>query len=158
MRKLERKVRKRAALRLQPSVITNNRVRRYFPLCGSRTIGTLAVIYLRLFSRRGNNHGAWLQGLMFTQLTDEALDGLVPRKPLSDTRSCQMATALRPRLRPSSMASRNGSHSLTDEVGLETLDSTPNPVVASLAVLGDPLRLPILPRSQAMTSRRATTN
>jgi hypothetical protein len=41
MRELERKVRKRAALRLQPSVITNSRVRRYFPLWGSRVMGPL---------------------------------------------------------------------------------------------------------------------
>ena len=27
------------ALRLQPSTITNIRVRRYFPVCGSRTMG-----------------------------------------------------------------------------------------------------------------------
>ena len=38
MRELERKVRKRAALRLQPSIITNSRVRRYFLVCGSRTM------------------------------------------------------------------------------------------------------------------------
>ena len=38
-RELERKTSKRTDLRLKPSVITNSRVRRYLPLCGSRTIG-----------------------------------------------------------------------------------------------------------------------
>jgi hypothetical protein len=39
MRELERKVSRRTDLRLQPSVITNSRVRRYLRLSGSRTIG-----------------------------------------------------------------------------------------------------------------------
>jgi hypothetical protein len=39
MRELERMESKRTALRLHPSVNTNNRVRRYLPVCGSRTIG-----------------------------------------------------------------------------------------------------------------------
>jgi hypothetical protein len=38
-RALERKVSRRTALRLQPSVITNNRVRRYLRVSGSSTIG-----------------------------------------------------------------------------------------------------------------------
>jgi len=41
MRALERKVRRRTDLRLQPKVITNNRVRRYLPVSGSRTMGPL---------------------------------------------------------------------------------------------------------------------
>ena len=39
MRELERNVSRRTDLRLQPSVITNSRVRRYLRLSGSRTIG-----------------------------------------------------------------------------------------------------------------------
>jgi hypothetical protein len=39
MRALERKTSSRTDFRLQPSVMTNNRVRRYLPLNGSRTIG-----------------------------------------------------------------------------------------------------------------------
>ena len=39
MRELERKVSRRTDLRLQPSVITNSRVRRYLRLSGWRTIG-----------------------------------------------------------------------------------------------------------------------
>jgi hypothetical protein len=39
MRELERKVSRRTDLRLQPSVITNSRVRRYLRLSGSRTMG-----------------------------------------------------------------------------------------------------------------------
>ena len=39
MRALERKVSRRTDLRLQPRVITNNRVRRYLRVSGSRTIG-----------------------------------------------------------------------------------------------------------------------
>src|SRR5260370_3905928 len=49
--------------------------------------------------------------------------------------------ALRPRLRPSSMASRNGSQKLVDRAGfgsfgLESLNSTPNPVVTSFSLAG----------------------
>ena len=39
MRVLERHTSKRTDLRLLPRVNTNSRVRRYLPLCGSRTIG-----------------------------------------------------------------------------------------------------------------------
>jgi hypothetical protein len=41
MRALERKVSRRTAFLLQPSVKTNNRVRRYLRVSGSRTIGPL---------------------------------------------------------------------------------------------------------------------
>src|SRR5882762_3398450 len=49
--------------------------------------------------------------------------------------------ALRSRLRPSSMASRNGSQKLVDGAGLglfcsESLNSTPNPVVTSSPLAG----------------------
>src|SRR5260370_14794421 len=49
--------------------------------------------------------------------------------------------ALRPRVRPSSMASRNGSQKLVDRAGfgtcgLESLNSTPNPVVTSFSLAG----------------------
>src|SRR5450755_3048758 len=49
-----------------------------------------------------------------------------------------MAVASRPRLRPNSMASRNGSQALADRIRLgfstsRPVDSTPNPVVTSLA-------------------------
>src|ERR1700726_3336289 len=49
--------------------------------------------------------------------------------------------ALRPWLRPSSIASRNGSLKLVDGTGWggcrsEALNSTPNPVVTSLALAG----------------------
>src|ERR1700676_1888183 len=49
--------------------------------------------------------------------------------------------ALRPWLRPSSIASRNGSHKLVDGTGWgdscsESLNSTPNPVVTSSALAG----------------------
>src|ERR1700675_2546821 len=49
--------------------------------------------------------------------------------------------ALRPWLRPSSIASRNGSHKLVDGTGWggccsEALNSTPNPVVTSSALAG----------------------
>ena len=36
---LERNTSSRTAFRLWPSVITNSRVRRYLPVCGSRTMG-----------------------------------------------------------------------------------------------------------------------
>jgi len=39
MRALERNVSRRTDLRLEPSVITNKRVRRYLRLSGSRTMG-----------------------------------------------------------------------------------------------------------------------
>src|SRR6202521_4438700 len=49
--------------------------------------------------------------------------------------------ALRPWLRPSSIASRNGSHKLMDETGWgdscsESLNSTPNPVVTAFSLAG----------------------
>src|SRR5271170_485979 len=49
-----------------------------------------------------------------------------------------MAVASRPRLRPNSMASRNGSQALADRFRLafftsRPVDSTPNPVVTALA-------------------------
>src|SRR5260370_14151546 len=49
--------------------------------------------------------------------------------------------ALRPWLRPSSIASRNGSHKLVDGTGWggccsEAFNSTPNPVVTSSALAG----------------------
>src|SRR5580658_3382908 len=52
-----------------------------------------------------------------------------------------MAVASRPRLRPNSMASRNGSQALADKtrLGFSTsrpVDSTPNPVVTSSALAG----------------------
>src|SRR5580704_324820 len=55
--------------------------------------------------------------------------------------SCQIAMALRPWLRPSSIASRNGSHKLVDGTGWgdpcsESLNSTPNPVVTASALAG----------------------
>src|SRR5260370_8193195 len=48
---------------------------------------------------------------------------------------------LRPWLRPSSIASRNGSHKLVDGTGLrglrcEALNSTPNPVVTAFSLAG----------------------
>src|ERR1019366_9583174 len=54
------------------------------------------------------------------------------------TRSCQIAVASRPWLRPNSMASRNGSQALEDAIGWgfsvsERFDSTPNPVITALA-------------------------
>ena len=39
IRELERKVSRQTDLRLEPSVITNSRVRRYLRLSGSRTMG-----------------------------------------------------------------------------------------------------------------------
>src|SRR6266403_984708 len=69
MRELERKVRKRAALRLQPSTITNSRVRRYFLVC--------------VFSWSRHNHRAWLQWLVSAQLAHVALDRLIaPVEPI----------------------------------------------------------------------------
>src|ERR1700686_1064602 len=52
-----------------------------------------------------------------------------------------MAVASRPRLRPNSTASRNGSQALADRIrlGFSTsgpVDSTPNPVVTALALAG----------------------
>src|SRR3989442_10332447 len=52
-----------------------------------------------------------------------------------------MAAALRSRLRLSSIASRNGSQKLVDRArfgsfGLESLNSTPNPVVTSFSLAG----------------------
>src|ERR1700739_1465050 len=49
--------------------------------------------------------------------------------------------ALRPWLRPSSIASRNGSHKLVDGTGWgdscsESLNSTPNPVVTAFSLAG----------------------
>src|SRR5450755_266052 len=49
--------------------------------------------------------------------------------------------ALRSRLRPSSIASRKGSHKLVDRVcfgsfGSEALNSTPNPVVTAFSLAG----------------------
>src|SRR5260370_32780222 len=48
---------------------------------------------------------------------------------------------LRPGLRPSSIAARNGSHKLVDGTGLrglrcEALNSTPNPVVTAFSLAG----------------------
>ena len=65
-------------------------------------------------------------GLCAVVMTTRASAGRVPRrcatnrrtlayravKPWSSTRSCQMATAFRPRSSPSTMTSRNGSHAL----------------------------------------------
>src|SRR6202021_1183609 len=55
--------------------------------------------------------------------------------------SCQIAMALRPWLRPSSVPSRNGSHKLMDGTGWgdscsESLNSTPNPVVTAFSLAG----------------------
>jgi len=55
--------------------------------------------------------------------------------------------ALRPWLRPSSTASRNGSHKLVDGTGWggccsEALNSTPNPVVTSSALAGFAVAFP----------------
>src|SRR6202021_2644192 len=55
--------------------------------------------------------------------------------------SCQIAMALRPWLRPSSIASRNGSHQLMDGTDWgdscsESLNSTPNPVVTAFSLAG----------------------
>src|SRR5438128_12675754 len=52
-----------------------------------------------------------------------------------------MAAALRSRLRLSSIASRNGSQKLVDRArfasfGVESLNSTPNPVVTSFSLAG----------------------
>ena len=123
-----------------PSTITNSRVRRYFLVCGSRTIGARAVVHLGLFSWSRQNHRAWLQWLVSTQLAHVALDRLIAtvEPALSMTKSCQIAVASRPRPRPNSMASRNGSQTLADGIRLgfstsRPVDSTPNPVVTSLA-------------------------
>ena len=78
-----------------------------------------AVIDLGSSPGAVTNHRARLQGLVSAQLAHEALDGLIAAaNPFSDTRSCQIAMALRPRLRPSSIASRNGSQKLVDGMGL----------------------------------------
>jgi len=59
-------------------------------------------------------------------------------EPCSETRSCQIAMALRPRLIPSSMASWKGLQALADGWRLgfsdsRPLNSTPKPVVTSMA-------------------------
>src|SRR6202049_5096676 len=82
--------------------------------------------------------GGWFPRSLRTQ----RLSGCyAPFNPLSDTRSCQIPMELRPWLRPSSIASRNGSHKLVDGTGLrglrsEALNSTPNPVVTAFSLAG----------------------
>jgi steroid 5-alpha reductase family enzyme len=64
MRELERNVRKRAALRPQPSTITNSHCAR-------------AIVHLGFFSWSRQYHRAWLQWLLSTQLAHVALDRLI---------------------------------------------------------------------------------
>src|SRR5215471_162343 len=54
--------------------MTNSRVRRYLPLCGSRTMGAGAAIDLRFFSRGGEDYGSCFERLVSTQLANKALD------------------------------------------------------------------------------------
>ena len=66
--------------------------------------------------------------------------------------------ALRSRLRPSSIASRNGSQKLLDRAGfesfgLESLNSTPNPVVTSSALAGFQVTLIGRGTAEASSSR-----
>jgi hypothetical protein len=70
-----------------------------------------AVINLRLLAGRGKDNDAGFGGLRSTPPAHEALHALLA-KPYSETRSCQIAMALRPRLGPKSMASRYGSQAL----------------------------------------------
>src|SRR6266496_2090060 len=77
MRELERKVSRRTDLRLQPSVITNSRVRRYFRLSGSRDHRTSAIIDLRLLAGGGDDDDARFGGLEAAPLAHEALHALV---------------------------------------------------------------------------------
>src|SRR5438128_3466566 len=69
-----------------------------------------------------------------------------------------MAAALRSRLRLSSIASRNGSQKLVDRArfgsfGLESLNSTPNPVVTSFSLAGfavSAFAFPLVERSSVL--------
>src|SRR6266404_2486161 len=71
-----------------------------------------------------------------------------------------MAVALRSRLRLSSIASRNGSQKLVDRArfgsfGLESLNSTPNPVVTSFSLAGfavSAFALPFVERFSVLVS------
>jgi hypothetical protein len=47
------------------------------PTCLVGILICRAILILRTVARCSDNHGAWLKGLIFTQLTDEAFDGLV---------------------------------------------------------------------------------
>src|ERR1035437_1115468 len=62
MRELQRKVSRRTDLRLQPSVITNSRVRRYLRLSGSRTDGNAVTDSLRA-AEALHAVGRWLEDL-----------------------------------------------------------------------------------------------
>jgi hypothetical protein len=60
----------------------------------------------------------------------------LPLNPQVSTKSCQIAMALRPRDRPSSMASRKGALAQTDRLwlgcGPGALNSAPKSVITSL--------------------------
>src|SRR5271157_5360410 len=82
IRELERKVSRRIDLRLQPSVITNSRVRRYLRLSGSRTMGPAPygagpVIDLRLLAGCGDDHHAGFGHLGSAPFAHEPLHALV---------------------------------------------------------------------------------
>src|SRR5206468_5011474 len=83
-----------------------------------------------------------LQWLVSTKFANETFDGLITTaKPALRHQVLQIAMALRSRLRLSSIASRNGSQKLVDRArfaafGLESLNSTPNPVVTSFSLAG----------------------
>jgi len=92
--------------------------------------GAGAVIDLRLLASRGDDHDAGFGRLRSASLTHEALHALVATgEAVLETRSCQMAMALRPRLSPTSMASRYGSQAL----GLGT---TAESVITSFSLAG----------------------
>lgn len=81
---LERNTKSRTAFRLWPSVITNSRVRRYLPLCGSRTMGPVPLVHLSFFSRSGFDHYPGFGRGRSDQLPNEALDaGITPRKTVA---------------------------------------------------------------------------
>lgn len=73
-----------------------------------------AIVDLRFFTRCGNDDRLRRRRLSSASLANESFDGIVGagEAVAGVTRSCQMATALRPLLIPASMNSRNGSQAL----------------------------------------------
>ena len=101
-----------------------------------------AVIDLGLFSRRGNDHRARLQGLVSAKLANETFDGLIATaKPtlghqvLPDRHGIAIAAQTQFD-RITERFAETGGRSGFGSFGLESLNSTPNPVVTSSSLAG----------------------
>src|SRR6266567_3067362 len=83
MRELERKVNKRNCLTAVPEGHHKQSGASIFAGLRVADHRALAVIDLGFFSRRGEDHRAWLQWLVSAQLADEAFDRLIaPVEPI----------------------------------------------------------------------------